>query len=61
MKSIKLWQVRHYQGERLKPLVNYAATKEVAQKLSAKPWGWHGFSGSAAEVELKIYEDVSEV
>jgi len=60
MKTIKLWRVTHY--ERLhNPVFRYAATKEVAQKLAAKPWGWYGRTGEAAEVELKIYEDAGEV
>ena len=62
MKTIKLWQITHCIGERsANPVFRYAATEEVAQKLAAKPWGWYGRTGEAAEVELKIYEDAGEV
>jgi len=62
MKTIKLWQVTHCNGERsTNPVFRYAATKEVAQKLAAKPWGWYGRTGEAAEVEIKIYETEEEV
>jgi hypothetical protein len=62
MKSIKLWQVLHYDGERAaNPVFRYAATREVAEKLAAKPLGWYGATGKAAEVELKIYETEEEV
>ena len=61
MKTIKLWRVTHYAAANGAPVFRYAATKEVAQKLATKPWGWYGRTGEAAEVELKIYEDASEV
>jgi len=61
MKTIKLWQITHYAAANGAPVFCYAVTKEVAQKLAAKPWGWYGRTGEAAEVELKIYEDAGEV
>ena len=62
MKTIKLWQITHCTAERAGvPVFRYAATKEVAQKLAAKPWGWYGRTGEAAEVEIKIYETEEEV
>ena len=61
MKTIKLWQITHYAAANGSPVFRYAATKEVAQKLAAKPWGWYGRTGEAAEVEIKIYETEEEV
>ena len=61
MKTIKLWQITHYATANGSPVFRYAATKEVAQKLAAKPWGWYGRTGEAAEVEIKIYETEEEV
>ena len=61
MKTIKLWQITHYAAANGSPVFCYAATKEVAQKLAAKPWGWYGRTGEAAEVEIKIYETEEEV